>query len=159
MPQFFIEFMPFMNVASFRSLRVLRVLRPLRSIKAIPEMRKQISTLLNSVKALISAVIFMFFIFFLFGILGVQQFEGTMYQRCRLTEVPERNDTWPYDESITGLCRKPENGETQCPEGTWCKNPIDGGLPLSVDNVIDMQEIDYGITNFDHLGWSMLTIF
>ena len=73
--------------------------------------------------------------------------------------MPERNDTWPYDESITSLCRKPENGETQCPEGTWCKNPIDGGLPLSVDNVIDMQEIDYGITNFDNLGWAMLTIF
>ena len=28
-----------------------------------------------------------------------------------------------------------------------------------MDNVIDMEEIDYGITNFDHLGWAMLTIF
>ena len=30
---------------------------------------------------------------------------------------------------------------------------------MSIDNVIDMQQIDYGLTNFDHLGWAMLTIF
>ena len=28
-----------------------------------------------------------------------------------------------------------------------------------MDDVIDMQSIDYGLTNFDHLGWAMLTIF
>ena len=94
----FTELMPFMNVASLRSLRVLRVLRPLRSISAFPNLKRQINTLLNSVNALLSAVLFMFFIFFLFGILGVQQFEGTMYQRCRLTEFPTSNDSWPYDE-------------------------------------------------------------
>ena len=61
-----------------------------------------------------------------------------MYYRCRLTDFPESDDFWPIDESVPGLCRKPENGPTQCPEGTWCKTPIDGGLPLSVDNVNDM---------------------
>ena len=28
-----------------------------------------------------------------------------------------------------------------------------------MDDVIDMDSIDYGLTNFDHLGWAMLTIF
>ena len=99
-------------------------------------MRIQINALLNSVPSLVNAVVFMFFIFFLFGILGVQQFEGTMYQRCRLTEEPLDDGTWPYDPTI-GLCRKEENGVTQCKEGTFCRNPLDGGLDKSVDDVIN----------------------
>ena len=102
----FIELMPFMRISSFRSLRILRVLRPLRSINAFPKMRIQINALLNSVPSLMNAVVFMLFIFLLFGILGVQQFEGTMYQRCRLTEFPLEDGTWPIDETIQTLCRK-----------------------------------------------------
>ena len=106
-----------------------------------------------------TVVVFMFFIFFLFGILGVQQFEGSMYQRCRLTEFPLEDGTWPYLELIPTLCRKPEMGETQCPENTWCKHPLDGGLDKSIDNPTDLQMIDYGLSNFDHLGYAILTIF
>ena len=101
----------------------------------------------------------MFFIFFLFGILGVQQFEGTMYQRCRLTEDPLEDGTWPYDETINSLCRKEKNGETQCLSGTFCKHPLDGGLDKSVDDVINQEEINYGLANFDNLGYAILTIF
>ena len=59
-------------------------------------MRRLIDSLLSSLPALANAVVFMFFIFLLFGILGVQQFPGTMYQRCRLTEEPLADGTWPY---------------------------------------------------------------
>lgn len=68
-----------------RALRTLRVLRPLRSIKAFPKMRKLVSSLVGSMKKLLNAVVFMLFIFMLFGILGIQQFQGTMYHRCRLS--------------------------------------------------------------------------
>jgi hypothetical protein len=155
----FIELMPFMQISSLRSLRVLRVLRPLRSINAFPEMRIQINALLSSVPSLLNAVCFMLFIFILFGILGVQQFEGSMYQRCRLTEFPLDDGTWPYDESIPTLCRKPIQGETQCPVGTWCKHPLDGGLDKSVDSPIEQALIDFGLANFDNLAYAILTIF
>ena len=85
------------GASSVRALRVLRVLRPLKSINAFPKMRRLIGSLLSSLPALGNAVLFMLFIFLLFGILGVQQFGGSTYQRCRFTELPNEDGTWPYD--------------------------------------------------------------
>ena len=85
---------------SVRALRVLRILRPLKSINAFPKMRRIISALLSSLPTLGNAVLFMMFIFLLFGILGVQQFGSSMYQRCRFTNEPNTDGTWPFNESI-----------------------------------------------------------
>ena len=129
-----LEFLPFVSLSVVKALRVLRVLRPLRSVKQFPSMRRLIDALLSSLPSLANAVVFMFFIFLLFGILGVQQFPGTMYQRCRLSESPNYEDnTWPYDEDVAGLCRKAGQGESQCPAGTFCFGPEDGGLSRDID--------------------------
>ena len=87
-----------------RALRTLRVLRPLRSIKAFPKMRQLVSSLVGSVNSLLNAVVFMMFIFMLFGILGIQQFKGTMYRRCRFTEFPLEDSSWPIDPELNYLC-------------------------------------------------------
>jgi hypothetical protein len=89
---------------SIKALRVLRVFRPLRSIKTLPSMRQLIESLLSSLPNLGSAVLFMVFVFLLFGILGVQLFSGRMHYRCRLTEEPLSDDTWPFDETFESLC-------------------------------------------------------
>ena len=93
-----IELTPLVQSSWIKALRVLRVLRPLKSINALPSMRKQISSLLGSLPSLMNALLFMFFVFLLYGILGVQQFGGTMYKRCRFTELPV-DGAWPYDDS------------------------------------------------------------
>ena len=89
---------------SVRALRVLRVLRPLKSINAFPKMRRLIGALLSSLPNLGNAVFFMLFIFLLFGIFGVQQFGGAVYQRCRFTDRPLEDGTWPIDEEIAFVC-------------------------------------------------------
>ena len=129
-----------------KTLRVLRVLRPLKSINAFPSMRKQISSLLGSLPSLMNAVLFQFFIFLLFGILGVQQFGGTMYNRCRFTEEPVDGE-WPYDESVERLCESTSN----CPAGEFCRNPLDANLSESIDKPEEQELIDYGVTSFDNL--------
>ena len=106
-----------------RALRTLRVLRPLRSIKAFPKMRQFVSSLIGSVNSLLNAVAFMLFIFMLFGILGIQQFQGTMYRRCRFTEEPLDDGTWPYDTDIETLCSPDGSGLLACPENRYCKEP------------------------------------
>lgn len=104
-----------------RALRTLRVLRPLRSIKAFPKMRMLVSSLIGSVSSLLNAVVFMMFIFMLFGILGIQQFQGTMYKRCRMTEEPLPDGTWPIDESLDYLCSQDGQGLMECPADRFCK--------------------------------------
>ena len=150
-----LEFLPFVSLSVLKALRVLRVLRPLRSIKQFPSMRRLIDALFGSMSALANAVVFMFFIFLLFGILGVQQFPGTMYHRCRYTEEPLEDGTWPYDPD-QALCRLEESN---CPAGLFCKSPFDGGLSSDIDKPWEDPSIDFGITNFDHLLNAMLTIF
>ena len=115
--------MEMMNFSWFkvRALRTLRVLRPLRSIKAFPKMRLLVQSLVGSVSSLLNAVIFMLFIFMLFGILGVQQFQGTLYKRCRFTAEPLSDGTWPIDEDLDYLCNEDGQGLMECPADRYCK--------------------------------------
>ena len=143
---------------SVRALRVLRVLRPLKSINAFPKMRRLISALLSSLPVLGNAVLFMMFIFLLFGLLGVQQFGSSMYQRCRFSDEPNDDGTWPIDESIYSLCSKDATGY-QCPADRYCHGPQDGGLSVESDDIINSELFDYGITVFDNLGIGFITVF
>ena len=144
---------------SVRALRVLRVLRPLKSINAFPKMRRLIGALLSSLPNLGNAVLFMLFIFLLFGILGVQQFGGSVYQRCRFTDVPNADGTWPFDEDIPFLCSKEAQGNYHCPADRYCHSPLDGDLEMTIDDVKNQEMIDYGITVFDNLGIGLITVF
>lgn len=122
-------------------------------------MRRLIGALLSSLPNLGNAVLFMLFIFLLFGILGVQQFGGSVYQRCRFTDTPNADGTWPYDETIPYLCSKESQGNYQCPEDRYCHAPLDGNLAMEIDDVANQELIDYGITVFDNLGIGLVTVF
>lgn len=145
--------------ANLRALRVLRVLRPLKSVNAFPKMRRLIGALLSSLPNLGNAVLFMLFIFLLFGILGVQQFGGTMYQRCRFTDTPNLDGTWPIDYDVPFLCSTEAMGNYYCPEDRFCHAPGDAGLDISIDDVLNDETIDYGIAVFDNLGIGLVTVF
>ena len=82
-----------------------------------------------------------------------------MYQRCRFTDFPNLDGTWPIDETIDSLCSKDSMGNFQCPVDRYCHSPADGGLSNDIDNVLNEQLIDYGITVFDNLGYGLLTVF
>lgn len=87
------------NEAGFlKILRMLRITRPLRSIRALPTMRKLVRALINSLPQLINVLIILFFIILLFGILGLQQFNRTIYNRCRTTPKPLNATYWPKSE-------------------------------------------------------------
>ena len=122
-------------------------------------MRRLVTALLSALPALGNAVLFMIFFFILFGIMGVQQFGSSLYQRCRFTEEPSTDGLWPYDPQIDNLCSKDSMGNYQCPEDRFCKTPHDGNLETSIDDIANDQMINYGITVFDNLGISFVTVF
>jgi hypothetical protein len=53
-----------------------------------------------------------------------------LYNRCRLTEEPVSENYWPIDESIIRRCSKMKYSGFECPEGTYCGNPLEFGIPL-----------------------------
>ena len=75
----------------------------------------------------------MLFIFMLFGILGIQQFQGTMYNRCHFSEFPLDDGTWPIDDTLEYLCSPDGQGLMECPSDRFCKQPADASLPASID--------------------------
>lgn len=101
----------------------------------------------------------MAFVFVLFAILGIQQFSGTMYRRCRFTEFPLEDGSWPFDPELNYLCSPDGAGNMQCPADRYCKEPNDADLPSTIDDKYNESLIFYGLNGFDNLGWALLTIF
>lgn len=114
------------NLPSFKMLRALRVFRPLRTVKRVPSMRRLVSIMLRSIPELGNTIAFMLFFFVVFGIVGIQTFNGSFYQRCRLTEMPE-NGKWPIDPTQSDfICSMESNmyEPTKCRKGTFCGSPM-----------------------------------
>jgi hypothetical protein len=88
-----------MGGLNLKALRTLRVMRPLKSINSVPSIRRQVSTLLNSLPELFNVFLLISFIMLLFAIFGLQIFNGKIYNRCRVTEMPINATYWPYIES------------------------------------------------------------
>ena len=57
------------------------------------------------------------------------------------------------------MCTKTDSGNYACPEGYYCGNPADYNIDLEYDNVTTNPTINYGITTFDNVAVSLLTVF
>ena len=66
---------------------------------------------------------------------------------------------WEIDPEISRLCSKDGSGLFTCPAERFCGHPDDYNLTLIDDNIINREEIFYGIVTFDHILVGMLSIF
>lgn len=82
-----------------------------------------------------------------------------MYRRCRFTEFPLDDGTWPYDPDLDFLCSPDGQGLMECPADRYCKEPGDAGLDPDIDDPYSQSLIFYNMIGFDNLGWALLTIF
>eukprot|EP00347_Sterkiella_histriomuscorum_P013361 403365010 len=142
-----------------KSLRVLRVLRPLRSINAIPGLKKHVTALIQSIPDFFNVTIFLLFIFLLFAILGTHQYQGVLYNQCRLNPLPETPDTWAIDTSALRVCTKTGLGLYTCPNNEYCGNPSEHDIDLLSEGIDQNPIINYGITTFNDVGSSLLGVF
>ena len=169
-----IGWLPFFDAGALKALRTFRILRPLRSINSLPEMRNLIQTLLASLPGLLNVLFFLMFIFGIFAIFGVNQFNGDLYNRCRLTEEPigvegDADWSWPMVDVEGWLCVDDESCRVQVEpfdeDGNEtllkCGNPGKEFRisPWELDSLIDQESIQYGIVGFDEIGQGMTTIF
>ena len=117
-------------------LRSFRVLRPLKTISGIEGLRIIVLALLKSVPLLRDALLVLGFFFLIFAIAGVQMFSGVLKRRCIDIDTGARH--------LEDLMCAPDGGQN-CPEGYFCgkmrENP------------------NFGVTNFDNLFFSFITVF
>jgi hypothetical protein len=76
-------------------IRTIRLLRPLRSINKVRGISDLIRTVFNSIPPLLNVTLFLSFIIVLIATFGLHLFYGIFEYRCRLTEAPYDNGTWP----------------------------------------------------------------
>ena len=157
------------------ALRAFRLLRPLKLLTSIPSLRVLLRTLMESVQSLGGIMGLALFFFTIFSILGVAIWSGKIHYRCYMTETPV--------EGVWDLYSKVEDDGTiltydnlcnpsmpdSCPVGSYCGSRFEQFNPdgsryhftdynyLGVDT--DMEEFNYGLTNFDNIGSAFMTIF
>ena len=56
------------------------------------------------------------------------------------------------------VCSKTGLGRYQCPGNYTCGNPIDFNIPLSNENIINNDQINYGVTNFDNVYNALMSV-
>merc|ERR1719471_2858767 len=121
-----------------KSLRAFRVLRPLRLLSSIPSLQIVINAILMAMIPLFHIALLVLFVIIIYAIIGLEMFSGLLHKTCFNKVTGEM-----VDEDDPTLC----GGNYQCDEaaGHECREFWEGP--------------NFGITNFDNFGLSMLTVF
>ncbi|XP_052750950.1 muscle calcium channel subunit alpha-1-like isoform X3 [Galleria mellonella] len=121
-----------------KALRAFRVLRPLRLVSGVPSLQIVLNSILKAMVPLFHIAFLVLFVIIIYAIIGLELFSGALHETCF------KNDT---DEMIDPQIPCNSDGETgyKCDDGYICRGHWEGP--------------NDGITNFDNIGYSMLTVF
>ncbi|KAJ4925952.1 hypothetical protein JOQ06_008137, partial [Pogonophryne albipinna] len=117
-----------------RTLRAVRVLRPLKLVSGIPSLQVVLKSIMKAMVPLLQIGLLLFFAILMFAIIGVEFYMGKFHSTCFIDD--EIVADWPC-----GL----EPPARLCPNGTICRGYWKGP--------------NFGITNFDNIGFAVLTVF
>ena len=109
-----------LNGPNIGAIKTIRLLRPLRSVNKIKGLRIIISAMILSIPPIANVIFFLMFIIILFAVFGLHLYSGMYEYRCRLTEKPYENGSWPLLPDYYKLCNENLNN---CPVGSYCGAP------------------------------------
>ncbi|CAK1546604.1 unnamed protein product [Leptosia nina] len=129
----------FKDAFDVKALRAFRVLRPLRLVSGVPSLQIVLNSILKAMVPLLHIALLVIFVIIIYAIIGLELFSGKMHKSCysRLTDEI-MDDPHPCDLDNGFNCSK-LGDDMECREGWIGPN--------------------FGITNFDNFGLSMLTVF
>ncbi len=121
-----------------KALRAFRVLRPLRLVSGVPSLQVVLNAILMAMIPLLHIALLVLFVIIIYAIIGLELFSGILHKTCFNNLTNEM-----VDEEEPMLC----GGNFQCDEEAMevCREYWEGP--------------NFGITNFDNFGLSMLTVF
>uniref|UniRef100_A0AAQ5YRG1 Voltage-dependent L-type calcium channel subunit alpha n=1 Tax=Amphiprion ocellaris TaxID=80972 RepID=A0AAQ5YRG1_AMPOC len=120
-----------------KALRAFRVLRPLRLVSGVPSLQVVMNSILKSMLPLFHITLLVFFMVTIYSIMALELFKCKMHKTCYYTGTVENEKPAP--------CAQAGNGRRCAINGTECR----AGWPGP----------NHGITHFDNLGFSMLTVY
>ena len=127
-------------------------------------MKTLLESLFFALPEFVNVAIFMIFVFILFATMGLQQYNGSIYNVCRKTPAPVQISpghwVWEADLSFQRACSMTGVGNFECPPDLYCGNvDMYPELHLEDEKIYDRLYLNFGVTNFDNLGTSLLTVF
>ncbi|XP_053083088.1 dihydropyridine-sensitive L-type skeletal muscle calcium channel subunit alpha-1 isoform X2 [Pangasianodon hypophthalmus] len=125
-----------------KALRAFRVLRPLRLVSGVPSLQVVMSSILKSMLPLFHISLLVFFMVTIYAIIGLELFKCKMHKTCyyKGTDIIAT-----VENEKSSPCAEAGNGRRCVLNGTVCKPGWPGP--------------NNGITHFDNLGFSMLTVY
>ncbi|XP_065099249.1 calcium channel, voltage-dependent, L type, alpha 1S subunit, a [Paramisgurnus dabryanus] len=127
---------------NMKALRAFRVLRPLRLVSGVPSLQVVMSSILKSMLPLFHIALLVFFMVIIYAIIGLELFKCKMHKTCYYTGtdiIATVENEEPSPCALTGSGRRCTLNGTECRKGWPGPNN--------------------GITHFDNLGFSMLTVY
>ncbi|KAG2451635.1 hypothetical protein HYH02_003415 [Chlamydomonas schloesseri] len=174
----------FVNLAvptNLTGLRTIRALRPLRTVNRVRGMKVLVTTMLSSLPMLMDVFVLCAFCFFVFGIIAVQLFAGVLRYRCGNPDFSTASNVTDPSSGLVLLVNvsyvvPEQEAEAACSgplaaETTWYyigdvvtavvgPSGNGGGRVCEPNMYCTMYgNPNYGMTSYDHILWSWLTIF
>lgn len=121
-----------------KALRAFRVLRPLRLVSGVPSLQVVLNSILRAMVPLLHIALLVLFVIIIYAIIGLELFSGKLHKSCFNNITGEiMDDPHPCGE-----------------DGFQCER-------IGFDMVCRYywEGPNFGITNFDNFGLSMLTVF
>ncbi|XP_029948019.1 calcium channel, voltage-dependent, L type, alpha 1S subunit, a [Salarias fasciatus] len=125
-----------------KALRAFRVLRPLRLVSGVPSLQVVMNSILKSMLPLFHITLLVLFMVTIYSIMGLELFKCKMHKTCYYTGT---NIIATVENEKPAPCAQAGNGRRCAINGTECRSGWPGP--------------NNGITHFDNLGFSMLTVY
>jgi len=146
-----------------RTLRAVRVLRPLKLVSGIPSLQVVLKSILKAMAPLFQIALLVLFAIIIFAIIGLELYSGVFHTTCFYA-----NRTAPDNNSEDLMYKGEDQQLTTCgipgePIWGWL-NIKHGVFTCHIPNQsLVCREYwegpNKGITNFDNIGFAMLTVF
>ncbi|XP_041788715.1 voltage-dependent calcium channel type A subunit alpha-1-like isoform X3 [Anopheles merus] len=134
-----------------RTLRSIRVLRPLKLVSGVPSLQVVLKSIIKAMAPLLQIGLLVLFAIVIFAIIGLEFYSGVLHKSCysleNAFEIIEEGDlpTPCYDDDDTM--------NAELPAGVHLCNHNESAC------IEQWEGPNYGITNFDNIGFAMLTVF
>ncbi|XP_057212233.1 voltage-dependent R-type calcium channel subunit alpha-1E isoform X4 [Triplophysa rosa] len=129
-----------MNISlDLRTLRAVRVLRPLKLVSGIPSLQIVLKSIMKAMVPLLQIGLLLFFAILMFAIIGLEFYSGKLHSHCEAEADISGNETVDSSESEYPC------GYRKCPLKYNCSGKWTGP--------------NDGITQFDNILFSLLTVF
>ncbi|XP_037295286.1 muscle calcium channel subunit alpha-1 isoform X2 [Manduca sexta] len=129
----------FKDAFDVKALRAFRVLRPLRLVSGVPSLQIVLNSILKAMVPLLHIALLVIFVIIIYAIIGLELFSGKMHKSCYNKYTDEIMDSPHPCDLDNGFNCSTLGEEMECRDGWIGPN--------------------FGITNFDNFGLSMLTVF